>query len=81
MEMLYSRDKGGPLGRGVRGMHCTACDAELILTNVVPENMVAVHGFFEHHTFSCSECHSTVRRVVFMRHGAGGRPRAPSKSI
>jgi hypothetical protein len=34
-------------------MHCTACDAELILTNVVPENTVAVRGF-EHHTFSCS---------------------------
>jgi ABC-type uncharacterized transport system substrate-binding protein len=24
---------------------------------------------FEHHTFVCSGCHSTVRRVVFMRHG------------
>jgi hypothetical protein len=49
-------------------MHCTACDAELILANVVPENTAAVRGF-EHHTFSCSGCHSTVRRVVFMRHG------------
>ena len=57
-------------------MHCTACDAELILTNVVPENMVAVHGF-EHHTFSCSECHSTVRRVVFMRHGREDDPGPP----
>ena len=30
-------------------MHCTACDADLILTNVVPENTGTVHGF-EHHT-------------------------------
>jgi hypothetical protein len=52
-------------------MHCTACDAELILTNVVPENTVAVRGF-EHHTFICSGCHSTVRRVAFMKHGPEG---------
>ena len=49
-------------------MHCTACDAELILTHVVSENTVALRGF-EHHTFSCSGCRSTVRRVVFTRHG------------
>ena len=64
MEMFYTRDNRWALGRGVRGMHCIACDAELILTNVVPENTVAVRGF-EHHTFICSGCHSTVRRVVF----------------
>jgi hypothetical protein len=33
--------------------------SELILTKVVPENTVAVRGF-EHHTFICSGCHSTV---------------------
>ena len=57
-------------------MHCTACDAELILTNVVPENTVAVRGF-EHHTFICSGCHSTVRRVVFTRHGREEDPTPP----
>ena len=31
-------------------MHCAACDAELILTKVTPENMAGVSGF-EHHTF------------------------------
>ena len=61
-------------------MHCAACDAELILTNVVPENTVAVRGF-EHHTFICSGCHSTVRRVVFMRHGREEEPKAPSRSV
>jgi hypothetical protein len=76
VEMFYNRENRWALGKGVRGMHCTACDAELILTNVVPENTVAVRGF-EHHTFSCSGCHSTVRRVVFMRHGREEDPKPP----
>jgi len=46
-------------------MLCRACGAELILTKVVPE---VVPGF-EHHTFVCSECHVTERRVVIVRHG------------
>jgi molybdenum-dependent DNA-binding transcriptional regulator ModE len=49
-------------------MRCTACGVEMILTNVVPENTVTVCGF-EHHTFICSACHITARRVVFTRHG------------
>jgi hypothetical protein len=46
-------------------MRCTACSAELILMNVVRD---AVPGF-EHHSFTCLECHITERRVVFTRHG------------
>ena len=46
-------------------MRCRACGAELVLTNVVPEVVAGV----EHHTFICSECHVTERRLVFMRHG------------
>ena len=57
-------------------MRCAACDAELILTNVVPENTLAVRGF-EHHTFVCSGCHITVRRVVFTRHGREEDPKPP----
>ena len=57
-------------------MRCTACDAELILTNVVPKNTLAVRGF-EHHTFICSG-HTTVRRVVFTRHGREEDPKPPS---
>ena len=72
--MFYTRDNRWALSRGVLAMHCTACDAELILTNVVPENTVAVRGF-EHHTFICSGCHSTVRRVVFTRHGREEDPK------
>ena len=49
-------------------MRCTACGAELILTNVVPDDTVAVRGV-EHHTFICSGCHVTDRRVVFTRDG------------
>jgi len=52
----------------VRVMRCTACGAELILTNVVPDETVAVRGV-EHHTFVCSTCHVTERRVVFIKDG------------
>jgi hypothetical protein len=47
-------------------MHCKACGAELmVLTNVVRDSVPGV----EHHTFICSACHITERRVVFTRHG------------
>jgi hypothetical protein len=47
-------------------MHCKACGAELmVLTNVVRDSVPGV----EHHTFICSACHITQRRVVFTRHG------------
>jgi hypothetical protein len=49
-------------------MRCTACGAELILTKVVPDNTVTVRGV-EDHTFICSECHVTERRVVFIKDG------------
>jgi hypothetical protein len=53
---------------GVRVMRCTACGAELILTNVVPDETVAVRGV-ENHTFICSACHVTEHRVVFIKGG------------
>ena len=53
VEMFYTRDNRWARGKGVRRMHCTACDAKLILANVVPENTAAIGGF-EHHTFICS---------------------------
>jgi hypothetical protein len=46
-------------------MRCTACGVELILTNVVQDGVPGV----EHHTFICSDCHVTERRVVLTRHG------------
>jgi hypothetical protein len=49
-------------------MRCTACGAELVLTQVVPGDTNAVRGF-EHHTFICSACHVTEHRMLFMRHG------------
>ena len=56
-------------------MRCIACGAELILTNVVPDNTVTVRGV-EHHTFICSGCHVTERRLVFIKDGreADGPP-------
>jgi hypothetical protein len=52
----------------VEVMRCTACGAELILTNVLPDGTVAVRGV-EHHTFICSACHVTEHRVVFIKAG------------
>jgi hypothetical protein len=49
-------------------MRCTGCGAELILTNVVPDDTVAVRGV-ENHTFICSACHVTEHRVVFIKAG------------
>jgi hypothetical protein len=49
-------------------MRCTACGAELILTNLVPDDTGTVRGF-EHHTFICLACHVTERRVIFTRLG------------
>jgi hypothetical protein len=53
---------------GVRVMLCTACGGELILTKVVPDETVAVPRV-EQHTFVCSKCHLTERKVVFTKHG------------
>ena len=47
-------------------MRCTACGAELVLAQVVPD---ATNRGFEHHTFVCSACHVTEHRMLFMRHG------------
>ena len=47
-------------------MLCMVCGAEMILTNVVPDETMAVPGF-EHHTFMCSECQDIERRFVFMK--------------
>ena len=49
-------------------MRCAACGAELILTNVVPDDTVAARGV-EHHTFICSACHVTEHRVAFIKGG------------
>jgi hypothetical protein len=52
----------------VRPLRCTACSAELILTNVIPDDTARIRGC-ERHTFICSGCHVMERRVVFTRHG------------
>ena len=56
-------------------MRCRACTGELILTTVVSDDTVAVRGV-EHHTFICSGCHVTERRVIFIKDGreADGPP-------
>jgi hypothetical protein len=54
-------------------MRCMACGAEMILVGVVPDDTMAVPGF-EHHTFMCSACKDTERRLVFSRHGRESAP-------
>jgi hypothetical protein len=49
-------------------MRCLACDAEMILMNVVRDDTMALLGF-EHHSFSCPRCHDVDRRLVFIKHG------------
>jgi hypothetical protein len=49
-------------------MRCKACEAELILMQVVRDDDMAILGF-ERHTFRCSACPETERRLVFVQHG------------
>jgi hypothetical protein len=47
-------------------MRCLACGADMILMHVVPDETMPVAGF-EHHTFMCSECYDTERRLFFAK--------------
>ena len=47
-------------------MRCMACGAEMILTNAVQDETIAVPGF-EHHIFTCSECQDVEERLVFTK--------------
>ena len=58
--------KHGWAPSSVRAMRCKACGAELVLTKVIPDDMVRA---LEHHTFICSGCHVTQHQLLFMRHG------------
>jgi hypothetical protein len=49
-------------------VRCSACDADLVLTSVAPDETVRMRGF-EHHTYVCSACHMTERKVVYTKHG------------
>ena len=66
VETFYTRDNRWALGKGVRAMHCTACDAELILANVVPEIKAAIRGFENHTLFAwdaISECANSLHET------------------
>src|SRR6516165_5299539 len=47
-------------------MRCIDCGAGMRLVAVVEEPTMKVRGF-EHHTFECSACRATERRLVFNR--------------
>jgi hypothetical protein len=49
-------------------MRCMACGgAHIVLMKVVRDDAMAVLGF-ERHTFRCSACQETDRRLVFIKH-------------
>jgi hypothetical protein len=48
-------------------MRCLACGSDMVMVKAVPDDTMAVAGF-EHHTFMCSSCGDTERRLVFSRH-------------
>jgi len=47
-------------------MRCMACNGEMDLMTVVPDETMPVPGF-EQHTFMCSLCHDVEQRLVFNR--------------
>jgi len=60
-------------------MRCLVCGAEMILTNVVPDDTMEVTGF-EHHTFTCSKCEDIEGRLVFTEQGDAGTTRGATCS-
>jgi len=48
-------------------MRCLACGADMVMVKAVPDDTMAVAGF-EHHTFMCSSCGDSERRLVFSKH-------------
>jgi hypothetical protein len=47
-------------------MQCAACGAKMLLTGVVLADIATMPGF-ERHTFKCSSCPQTARRLVICR--------------
>ena len=63
--------------RQVVAMRCLACGADMVMVKAVPDDTMAVAGF-EHHTFMCSSCGDTERRLVFSRHEEASEAEAVS---
>ena len=47
-------------------MQCAACGAKMLLTGVVLADIATMPGF-ERHTFKCSSCPQTARRLAICR--------------
>jgi hypothetical protein len=47
-------------------MQCAACGAKMLLTGVVLADIATMPGF-ERHTFKCSSCRQTARRLAICR--------------
>ncbi len=46
-------------------MRCLVCNAEMVLREAVPADLTTLPGF-EHHTFLCSACNRSERRLLFI---------------
>ena len=46
-------------------MRCLVCNAEMLLMEEVPADPTTLPGF-EHHTFLCSACNRSERRLLFI---------------
>jgi hypothetical protein len=54
-------------------MLCLACGAEMRLVQVVKDTTMLVSGY-EHHTWQCSGCSTTERRMTFTREKTATQP-------
>src|SRR3954468_17835182 len=46
-------------------MRCLMCNVEMLLMEEVPADPITLPGF-EHHTFLCSACNRSERRLLFI---------------
>jgi hypothetical protein len=53
-------------------MRCKACDAEMVLMSVIPDNRGVRR--FEHHGFKCIECNEIEQHRLFMKYGRECNP-------
>jgi hypothetical protein len=54
-------------------MLCLACGADMRLVQVVKDTTMLVSGY-EHHTWQCSGCSTTERRMTFTREKTATQP-------
>jgi hypothetical protein len=54
-------------------MRCLSCGAEMDRIEIVPDHTMMVRGY-EHHTWQCSSCSETERRLVYSGPNGAAHP-------